>query len=571
MTEKEREKQAAEPWNEITADQTDGRDPAEICEANAELFTMRRNYAANVAGRFGAALDEIEKAEKETLQAATVRGEKILALFELEPPDALHKTLTQTQNYTAAAWYRAANKNFTAGNYAAALDVFIDNETAAAISPKIDSVKKQFALDHGGRKMTLARFLSRFAPRSDEPGPDDGGAAAYPTTQKSYFDNVINSGLQPFFAGNMVTYSAQQIAALAQVNTNKLETADDGRIFQITPANITYYFNMLSNGSAPNIGTPELKLITAAVYGVTQKNTHKTAPKNVVTTVKIPLIEYGEQIRTVDEIKKQPQYYTPRKMETAADQIAENKRVEKRLERLRVSIRRQLENLEAVKIPVPNQRTKNGQYEYIQFIGKHAIKTIDGTEYICIEFLQSAVISLVNWNKMSILYPELLRLDNRSYNAFPLGLKIALQANIDNNVIAGNDQTITVKKALENMPHLPKYNEIKKSNCRSWKIRIKDPYENNWDQLKNSGFLLSWTYRDARTGVSMTPEQAGRLEFKDWENLRMDYELKTDHPENDERRKKRIAERAAAAKAAAEKEGKTATRKKRGRPKKETK
>lgn len=154
----------------------------------------------------------------------------------------------------------------------------------------------------------------------------------------------------------------------------------------------------------------------------------------------------------------------------------------------------------------------------------------------------------------------LLALDNRKPNSYVIGRKIAFHHSIDNNAIAGTDNTISVKALLAAAPEIPSYEVVTSKRQGGWKTRIKKRLEAALDDNITVGYLLRWEYRDpkAKTVTRYTPETAAALCWEEYYSLVVDFTL-TAEPDQEKRRAKRATEKAAAAERAA---------KKRGRPKK---
>lgn len=97
---------------------------------------------------------------------------------------------------------------------------------------------------------------------------------------------------------------------------------------------------------------------------------------------------------------------------------------------------------------------------------------------------------------------RLLKVDERNANAYPLGYKLLTHSSIDNNIKRGTAQIFSVKKALENCPDIPKYEELQAKNDRHWERKIKEALEKALDLIPG----LRWHYCNSKN-VPLTEEQ----------------------------------------------------------------
>lgn len=111
-------------------------------------------------------------------------------------------------------------------------------------------------------------------------------------------------------------------------------------------------------------------------------------------------------------------------------------------------------------------------------------------------------------------YPmELLKVDERNSNLYPLGRKLLLHYSINNNRKKGTSNIISVKALLEVCPDIPTYEEVFKLN-RNIDQRIKTPLEKALDALK----FINWEYSNSK-GVPLTEEQILSTDYKTFEKL----------------------------------------------------
>lgn len=115
---------------------------------------------------------------------------------------------------------------------------------------------------------------------------------------------------------------------------------------------------------------------------------------------------------------------------------------------------------------------------------------------------------------------------------------------------AGNG-LLKVSNLLEAVPDIPKYQDLMASNNRNWGRLIREPLENNLQELMDVGVLKSWEYSNTG-GDLLTDEQAKLASYNEFENLYIKYDLElpeqgqyiTRHAAKLERRKKAAEKRA---------------------------
>lgn len=111
-------------------------------------------------------------------------------------------------------------------------------------------------------------------------------------------------------------------------------------------------------------------------------------------------------------------------------------------------------------------------------------------------------------------YPmELLKVDERNSNLYPLGRKLLLHYSMNSNRKKGTSNIISVKSLLEVCPGIPTYEEVFKLN-RSVDQRIKTPFEKALDSLK----FIKWEYSNPKR-APLTEEQLLSIDYKTFENL----------------------------------------------------
>lgn len=123
-------------------------------------------------------------------------------------------------------------------------------------------------------------------------------------------------------------------------------------------------------------------------------------------------------------------------------------------------------------------------------------------------------------NAYIMKYPtELLKVDERNSNLYPLGRKLLLHYSMGNNRKKGTSNIISVKLLLEVCPGIPTYTEVFKLN-RSIDQRIKIPFEKALDSLK----FIKWEYSNSKR-VPLTEEQILSIDYKTFEKLYIKFKI----------------------------------------------
>ena len=171
---------------------------------------------------------------------------------------------------------------------------------------------------------------------------------------------------------------------------------------------------------------------------------------------------------------------------------------------------------------------KDKSYTNISFISGHRITK----DTIVVELSLSAAEYLVSLNTF-IQYPRSLYLiDDRDYNSFAIGETLARHYSMNNNVIRGTEQMISVLKLLE-CTSFPSYETIKEQRA-SWEQKIKEPLEKALEHLHQCGTIKDWCYSKAK-GIKLTDEEAYQItSYEKFVSLYIWYEL-NEYPEHSER------------------------------------
>lgn len=137
-------------------------------------------------------------------------------------------------------------------------------------------------------------------------------------------------------------------------------------------------------------------------------------------------------------------------------------------------------------------------------------------------------------------YPlSLLKLDDRSTNAYNIALKLAEHMSIYSNHAKGTANLIRVRSLLPrtNLPSIDSPS-VKKNG---WENRIKEPLEEALGRLFSIGVLTTWRYSHSK-GVELTDAEADFSSFEEWNETLIYFEL-NDFPDLSKKLEKREQEK----------------------------
>lgn len=144
----------------------------------------------------------------------------------------------------------------------------------------------------------------------------------------------------------------------------------------------------------------------------------------------------------------------------------------------------------------------------------------------------------------------LFKVDGRNPNAFKIGYAMFMHYFNDNNIFAGTNNRLSVKKLLEKTD-LPSYDEVLEMN-RSWRERIQDPFDRALEYLYSIGFFEEEApgsnviaYRYVMRGGSPLEDDELSFSYKDWTDSLIEFTLAS-APDQSARIEAKKARRAAA-------------------------
>ena len=254
------------------------------------------------------------------------------------------------------------------------------------------------------------------------------------------------------------------------------------------------------------MGVGEAKIFRYAIAAFTQKNSRGTSSQQLHLRVFLSLNDYARVTNT--DIS-----------------------TEDRLKNFKKKLKKNLGNLLQKNITFSwsediKGKTKN--YGGISLISGYNVKS----EAITIDFSLGLAEYLVSLPTL-VEYPRALySVNDRNFNAFAIGEAMFQHYSINNNIIRGTEQVLSVQKILE-VTSFPSYEKVKKEK-HSWEFLIKEQLEKALDHLHECGFLKDWCYSQAK-GRKLTDEEASQItSYEKFVSLYIWYEL-TDYPEHSKR------------------------------------
>ena len=276
------------------------------------------------------------------------------------------------------------------------------------------------------------------------------------------------------------------------------------------------------------VGTSAKKVMDTATAYLTTSNYYRT--DHVNPTAVIDLMDYW---------RAQGLHVDPQPMDTEEEQRAEQTRVAETIKKLKQALKADLVRLEGLEWKGQGTGRNRGDYEKLHFISGHRMKGNTLTINFDIDIARYLIqASMMQWPT------ALLQHDNRDFNGYAIGRKLALHHSMDNNAAAGTDCTISVRALLEEAPDITTIEELRKKGRRDWKKQIKEKLEQalNKNTLPSIPLLQRWEYRSPSTGARYTPETASALSWEEYITLMVDFTM-AEEPDQEARRAARAKEK----------------------------
>lgn len=154
-------------------------------------------------------------------------------------------------------------------------------------------------------------------------------------------------------------------------------------------------------------------------------------------------------------------------------------------------------------------------YEFWNFVSRGAVRN----GYIRIKFEDDFVRYLATSFAMQYNV-NLLGVDGRNPNAFPLGRKLNLHASINQDINEGKQSILSVENALKACDAIPSYEKVRNEN-RAYTERIIKPLEKALNALSETAGLR-WNWANSK-GVLLTDEQLKNIDYDTLASLYISY------------------------------------------------
>ena len=246
------------------------------------------------------------------------------------------------------------------------------------------------------------------------------------------------------------------------------------------------------------------KLLSYAKYLFTVNNDFRHNKDAINCTISFDLKDYayrcGKDVFPHDKTEK------------------EKKRASKRLDKFRESVNRDLDLLFSTSVswrdPAAKNKDKHDFYRVHLFESRHPIK--NGIVTFSISSTYAAY--LASRNIIGQYPSKLLLMDNRKDTAYRIAKKLFDHFFIDNNIIKGTNDILSIK-ALLPYTGLASYEEVQKTDRGHWADRIKDPVEAALDELKYMEILEDWEYTREKKQALTDAEAEAIEDYYEYEAL----------------------------------------------------
>ena len=254
------------------------------------------------------------------------------------------------------------------------------------------------------------------------------------------------------------------------------------------------------------MGVGEAKIFRYALAAFTQRNSTGTSNQKLNLRMFLSLNDYAKATNT--------------------DISTENGR-----KNFKKKLKKNLENLMEKHVSfswTEDVRGKTKNYGGLSLISGYKISK----DAITVDFSLGFAEYLVSLPTL-VEYPRALySVNDRNYNAFAIGEAMFQHYSINNNVIKGTEQMLSVQKILE-VSSFPSYEKVKEER-HSWEYKIKEQLEKALDHLHECGLIKDWCYSQAK-GKKLTDEEASQItSYEKFASLYIWYELNA-YPEHNER------------------------------------
>lgn len=245
------------------------------------------------------------------------------------------------------------------------------------------------------------------------------------------------------------------------------------------------------------------KLLTCAIAKFAEINNTGNKNRQLHSLdIRIPLKEYAAMCGYD---------IMPRQTNTKEEEKADKKRIANTLRNARKKIRKDLDILFSAKLSWREKVAgREENFEDMRLIDSKGIEN----GYINISFAHTFAERYLIRLPITKYPTALLAIDERNNNAYALAVKFSEHYNMNAQQGKRNAQALKIKTLLA-VTTLPNIQEVRNKHC-SWRVRIKEPFEQSLDELYQNGVLTDWNYAHSN-GIPLTDEEACNWEsYEQW-------------------------------------------------------
>ncbi len=328
--------------------------------------------------------------------------------------------------------------------------------------------------------------------------------------------------------------SGNKIKVIKDIVTNKVSfTTEEGVEFLLDKFEKTFF----------NLPISAHKILITAIkelISINDTNIIYNEDAKINYEVKIPLSKYAKDCgKDIEE----------HQTNSEKEAIKEINRVKAVIKRFKKQLADDLNTLKKLSNINWTEKVKGKNTDYIGrtfIIGYDVIGGKNGI--IKIQFHPQIIRYLLKIPKIQY-NKKLLKIDNKSDNAYKIGNKLSANYFRDCNRTMKenpNKYRILKVKTLLKASNLPTEIDVKESKSRSWRYRIKEPFEKILDELYQKEIIEDWKYCGAK-GIDLADEEAKFKNFTEWSNTNIFYDMKdklsdTERIENNNNKHKKRAE-----------------------------
>lgn len=207
-----------------------------------------------------------------------------------------------------------------------------------------------------------------------------------------------------------------------------------------------------------------------------------------------------------------------RNVKNSNEEKKESIRIKNIMDNIRKKVKKDLEILTNSNLKfIEKIKGQEKQFDSLNLLGRGCVSS----GYINIEFTLSMAEYLVKL-PLTQFPVSILKIDERDPNSYNMGLKFFEHFSMYGNHKKGIAQFIRISSLLKTT-NLPDIND-KSVKKHGWEDRIKKPFEETLNKLKNYNILNTWYYSKQKN-VRLNTQEIKKLNYEEWRNIIIHYEL----------------------------------------------